>query len=87
MLKRNTHYNGPRPHVPDEVDVYEPWHRQRLAITPGMTCLWQVNGRSHVSFNDWVRMDLEYIDQWTLGLDMKILMKTIPAVLKGSGAY
>ena len=63
------------------------WHKRRLSVKPGVTCLWQVNGRSDVNFDHWVRMDLEYIDKWSLGLDLRILLRTIPAVLKGSGAY
>jgi exopolysaccharide biosynthesis polyprenyl glycosylphosphotransferase len=79
---------GPRP-LPvrdiERIDIQ--WHKRRLSMKPGVTCLWQVNGRSDVSFDYWVQMDLEYIDKWSLGLDMKILAKTIPAVLRGSGAY
>lgn len=78
---------GPRPHVPDEVDMYEPWHRQRLAITPGMTCLWQVNGRSDLSFDEQVRFDLYYAERWSLWLDVKIILRTFPAVLSRRGAY
>jgi exopolysaccharide biosynthesis polyprenyl glycosylphosphotransferase len=79
---------GPRPlPVRDVERIDARWHKRRLSVKPGVTCLWQVNGRSDVNFNEWVRMDLEYIDKWSLGLDLKILMKTIPAVLKGSGAY
>jgi lipopolysaccharide/colanic/teichoic acid biosynthesis glycosyltransferase len=79
---------GPRPlPVRDVERIDARWHKRRLSVKPGVTCLWQVNGRSNVSFDYWVRMDLEYIDKWSLGLDLKILMKTIPAVLKGSGAY
>lgn len=79
---------GPRPlPVRDIERIDAQWHKRRLSVKPGVTCLWQVNGRSNVSFDRWVRMDLEYIDKWSLGLDMKILLKTIPAVLKGSGAY
>lgn len=78
---------GPRPHVPEEVEVYEPWHRQRLAITPGMTCLWQVNGRSDLSFDEQVRFDLYYAERWSLWLDIKIILRTFPAVLTRRGAY
>jgi exopolysaccharide biosynthesis polyprenyl glycosylphosphotransferase len=79
---------GPRPlPVRDIERIDARGHKRRLSVKPGVTCLWQVNGRSNVSFNEWVRLDLEYIDKWSLGLDMKILLKTIPAVLKGSGAY
>jgi exopolysaccharide biosynthesis polyprenyl glycosylphosphotransferase len=79
---------GPRPlPVRDIERIDASWHKRRLSVKPGVTCLWQVNGRSDVSFEHWVRMDLEYIDNWSLALDMKILMKTIPAVLRGAGAY
>jgi lipopolysaccharide/colanic/teichoic acid biosynthesis glycosyltransferase len=79
---------GPRPlPVRDVAHIDTHWHKRRFSVKPGLTCLWQVNGRSNVGFDNWVQMDLEYIDRWSLGLDMKILMKTIPVVLKGSGAY
>jgi len=79
---------GPRPlPVRDVQHIDIQWHRRRFSIKPGLTCLWQVNGRSTVDFENWVRMDLDYIDKWSLGLDVRILLKTIPAVLKGSGAY
>jgi exopolysaccharide biosynthesis polyprenyl glycosylphosphotransferase len=79
---------GPRPlPVRDIERINTQWHKRRLSMKPGVTCLWQVNGRSNVDFDHWVRMDLEYIDKWSLGLDMKILLRTIPAVVKGSGAY
>jgi lipopolysaccharide/colanic/teichoic acid biosynthesis glycosyltransferase len=62
-------------------------HRRRLSVKPGLTCLWQVSGRSNViDFKDWVRLDLEYIDNWSLWLDVKILWRTVPAVLAGTGA-
>jgi exopolysaccharide biosynthesis polyprenyl glycosylphosphotransferase len=78
---------GPRPPIPSEVEKYEPWQRRRLSMPPGITCLWQVNGRNKiVDFNDWMRLDLEYIDNWSLWLDFKILLKTIPTVLFGIGA-
>jgi exopolysaccharide biosynthesis polyprenyl glycosylphosphotransferase len=79
---------GPRPlPVRDIERIDAQWHKRRLSVKPGVTCLWQVNGRSDVSFDHWVQMDLEYIDKWSLSLDLKILIKTIPAVLKGAGAY
>ena len=79
---------GPRPMSLRDVQRIDiRWHRRRFSVKPGITCLWQVNGRSDVSFDHWVQMDLEYIDKWSLGLDMKILLKTIPAVVKGTGAY
>ncbi len=76
---------GPRPPLPEEVSQYDLWHRRRLSMKPGLTCLWQVNGRNKINFEKWMRLDLEYIDNWSLFLDLKILLKTIPAVLSGSG--
>jgi exopolysaccharide biosynthesis polyprenyl glycosylphosphotransferase len=79
---------GPRPlPVRDVERINVQWHKRRFSVKPGITCLWQVNGRSDVSFDRWVQMDLEYIDHWCLGLDIKILIKTVPVVLRGSGAY
>lgn len=77
---------GPRPPTPDEVEKYELSQRRRLSVKPGLTCLWQVSGRSMLQFDDWVRLDLEYIDRWSLLLDLWILLRTIPAVLTGKGA-
>ena len=77
---------GPRPAVLEEVRQYEPWQRRRLSMKPGLTCLWQVNGRNELTFEEWMRLDLEYIDNWSLWLDVKIAFKTIPAVLLGRGA-
>lgn len=76
---------GPRPPLPSEVLGYKPWQRRKLSVRPGLTCLWQVNGRNSIDFEDWMRLDLQYIDTWSLALDMKILARTIPTVLKGSG--
>ena len=78
---------GPRPTLPQEVKQYEAWHRRRFSMRPGLTCLWQVKGRREIKFEEWMQMDLEYLDNWSLWLDIKILIKTIPAVLFGSGAY
>jgi lipopolysaccharide/colanic/teichoic acid biosynthesis glycosyltransferase len=64
----------------------EDWQRRRFSVRPGVTCLWQIGGRSSISFEQWMELDLQYIDKWSLLLDFKILLKTIPAVLKGSGA-
>ena len=77
---------GPRPPLPEEVARYEPWQRRKLAVKPGVTCIWQVDGRNNIDFDDWMRLDLKYIDNWSLWLDTKILAKTIPAVVKGDGA-
>lgn len=78
---------GPRPTVPEEVVQYKSWQRRRLSMRPGITCLWQVNGRNKIDFNRWMEMDLEYLDNWSLRLDFKILIKTVPVVLFGIGAY
>jgi exopolysaccharide biosynthesis polyprenyl glycosylphosphotransferase len=77
---------GPRPPLPDEVSRYEPWQRRRLSMAPGLTCLWQVSGRSELDFDRWMELDLKYIDTWSPILDLKILLKTVPAVLSGKGA-
>ena len=78
---------GPRPPIPSEVEEYGDWEFQRLLAKPGLTCIWLVNGRSDVDFNTWVEMDLEYIQNWGLGLELKLLAQTMPAVWSGRGAY
>jgi lipopolysaccharide/colanic/teichoic acid biosynthesis glycosyltransferase len=78
---------GPRPPLPEEVRRYQRWQRRRLSMKPGLTCLWQVRGRSRIiSFEEWMRLDLQYIDTWSLGLDLRILLRTVPAVLLARGA-
>lgn len=77
---------GPRPPIPEEVSRYERWQRRRLSMKPGMTGLWQVSGRSEIDFDEWMRLDLSYIDNWSFWLDVKILLKTFPAVISGRGA-
>jgi len=78
---------GPRPHLPIEVSAYGPMDYRRLTVQPGITCIWQVSGRSELDFDTWVTLDLEYIDTWSVWLDVKLLARTIPAVLSGRGAY
>jgi exopolysaccharide biosynthesis polyprenyl glycosylphosphotransferase len=86
VLRGHMSLVGPRPALPHEVAQYETFERRRLSMRPGLTCLWQVSGRNRVSsFDEWVRMDLEYIDGWSLALDLRLLVKTIPVVLRASG--
>jgi exopolysaccharide biosynthesis polyprenyl glycosylphosphotransferase len=77
---------GPRPAIPSEVEQYQRWQRRRLRMRPGLTCLWAVSGRDAVDFETWMKLDLQYIDNWSLALDWKILLRTVPRVLTGSGA-
>jgi lipopolysaccharide/colanic/teichoic acid biosynthesis glycosyltransferase len=76
---------GPRPPLPCEVAKYDVWHRRRLSMKPGMTGLWQIGDRRNVEFDSWVQKDLEYIDRWSLWLDLKIIARTVPAMLSGEG--
>lgn len=78
---------GPRPHLPEEVAAYDARAARRLTVKPGITCIWQVSGRADLDFDTWIDLDLEYIDNWSLGLDAKLLFKTVPAVISGKGAY
>ncbi len=78
---------GPRPPIPSEVEQYERRHLRRLSVKPGITCTWQVSGRSSIGFDRWMELDLSYIDNWSLWHDVKILARTIPAVLTGRGAH
>ena len=88
VVKGDMSLVGPRPLPVYEVEKFEPWQRRRMTMRPGITGLWQVQGRNRVTrFADWMKMDLEYVDRWSLGLDAKILLRTIPAVLGGRGAY
>ena len=78
---------GPRPPIPDEVSHYQPWQMRRLDVRPGLTCLWQISGRSRIGFEEWMRLDLEYIQRRSFRLDFRILLRTIPAVISREGAY
>jgi exopolysaccharide biosynthesis polyprenyl glycosylphosphotransferase len=87
VLKGEMSLVGPRPlPLHDYEGFSQDWHRRRFSVRPGITCLWQVNGRSSIPFEQWMELDMQYIDEWSLSLDLKILAKTIPAILKGSGA-
>src|SRR5437879_13407649 len=87
VLRGDTSLVGPRPAVPSEVEQYQRWQRRRLRMRPGLTCLWAVSGRDHLDFETWMKMDMQYIDNWSLALDWKILLRTIPNVLLGKGAH
>jgi lipopolysaccharide/colanic/teichoic acid biosynthesis glycosyltransferase len=78
---------GPRPPLPSEAEHYTPYALRRLTVTPGITCLWQINGRCSVSFDEWMRLDNEYIDTWSPLNDVLILLKTVPAVIRKDGAH
>lgn len=78
---------GPRPPIPEEVERYELWQKRRLRMRPGLTCIWAVCGRDHIDFNSWMRMDISYIENWSLKLDWSIILRTIPHVLAGKGAH
>ncbi len=78
---------GPRPPLPSEVANYDMPAFRRLTVKPGVTCLWQISGRSDVSFDEWIRLDNRYIDSWSPGLDLRIIAQTVPVVLHGRGAY
>lgn len=86
IVKGDMSFVGPRPPLPAEVEKYERWQRRRLRMRPGLTCLWALEGRSQLSFERWMKLDLDYIDNWSLWLDLKIFLKTIPLVLAGRGA-
>jgi lipopolysaccharide/colanic/teichoic acid biosynthesis glycosyltransferase len=86
VLRGDMSLVGPRPPIPEEVAQYQRWQRRRLSMKPGLTCLWQISGRNDLDFDRWMQLDLEYIDSWSPTLDLKILLKTIPAVLSGKGA-
>ncbi len=86
VLKGDMSLVGPRAPLPEEVREYTPWQRRRLSVKPGITCLWQVSGRNEIDFQEWMKLDLQYIDNWSLALDLKILLLTFPTVLLGKGA-
>ena len=87
VLKGDMSLVGPRPPLPEEAARYEAWQRRRLDVKPGITCLWQISGRSTLGFDEWMRLDLEYIRRQSLATDLRILLRTIPAVLSREGAY
>ena len=86
ILKGDMSFVGPRPAVLSEIQQYKTWQRRRLRMRPGLTCLWAVQGRDSLRFDTWMKLDLEYIDKWSLWLDFKLLVQSIPRVLVGRGA-
>jgi lipopolysaccharide/colanic/teichoic acid biosynthesis glycosyltransferase len=78
---------GPRPNLPSEVEHYQDWMTKRLSVRPGLTGLWQVSGRSDLTFDEMVLLDIYYVENWTMGLDLNILLRSVPAVLRARGAY
>jgi exopolysaccharide biosynthesis polyprenyl glycosylphosphotransferase len=85
VLKGEMSIVGPRPPIPSEVKQYERWQNRRLSMKPGITCIWQVSGRNNIPFDQWMKMDMQYIDTWSLKLDMLILLKTVRVVFTGDG--
>jgi len=85
IIKGDMSLVGPRPPISYEIENYQPWHLERLKVIPGLTGLWQVSGRSQVSFDEMVHLDLHYINHWSLLLDLKIILRTVPVVFHGTG--
>jgi exopolysaccharide biosynthesis polyprenyl glycosylphosphotransferase len=86
VLRGDMSVVGPRPPVPNEVAKYQAWQRRRLSVRPGLTCIWQVSGRNQISFEEWMYMDMQYIDHWSLSQDLGLIFRTFPVVLTGRGA-
>jgi lipopolysaccharide/colanic/teichoic acid biosynthesis glycosyltransferase len=87
VLRGDMSLVGPRPALPSEVKLWESWQYQRLAVEQGCTCIWQVSGRSDTNFTQWMKMDLEYVKTWSIGLDLMLILRTILVMLTGKGAY
>ncbi|MBX3011066.1 MAG: sugar transferase [Caldilineaceae bacterium] len=87
VLRGEMSWVGPRPNLPHEVEQYQEWHKKRLSVSPGITGLWQVSGRSDLTFDEMVLLDIYYVENWSLALDLHILLRSIPAVFQGRGAY
>ena len=86
VLRGDMSLVGPRPPLPSEVARYQAWQRRRLSVRPGLTCIWQVSGRNQISFEEWMYLDMRYIDHWSLSQDLQLIFRTVPVVLTGRGA-
>jgi lipopolysaccharide/colanic/teichoic acid biosynthesis glycosyltransferase len=86
VLRGDMSVVGPRPPVPAEVATYEAWQRRRLSVRPGLTCIWQVSGRNQITFENWMYLDMQYIDHWSLAQDFNLIFRTVPVVITGRGA-
>jgi lipopolysaccharide/colanic/teichoic acid biosynthesis glycosyltransferase len=78
---------GPRPNLPEEVEQYQEWHKRRLSVSPGITGMWQVSGRSDLTFDEMVLLDIYYVENWNLAMDLGILLRSVPAIVRARGAY
>lgn len=88
VMKGDMSLVGPRPPLVIEYEQFSDWQKRKLSVTPGLTCLWQISGRNEIKdFDDWVRMDLQYIQQWSIAEDFRIMLRTIEVVVRGRGAY
>ena len=87
VLRGDMSLVGPRPNLPEEVAQYLSWHQRRLSVSPGITGLWQVSGRSDLTFDEMVLLDIYYVENWSLGMDLSILLRSVPAVIRARGAY
>ena len=87
VLRGEMSWVGPRPNLPEEVDQYQEWHKRRLTVSPGITGMWQVSGRSDLTFDEMVLLDIYYVENWNLAMDLSILVRSIPAILGARGAY
>ncbi len=85
VLKGDMSIVGQRPPLPAEVKEYKPWQTRKLSMKPGLTCIWQVSGRNKIPFEQWMKLDLQYIDTWSLGLDCMIILKTFKAIFQHDG--
>jgi lipopolysaccharide/colanic/teichoic acid biosynthesis glycosyltransferase len=86
-LRGEMSWVGPRPNLPEEVAQYQEWHKKRLTVSPGITGMWQVSGRSDLTFDEMVLLDIYYVENWNLAMDLGILLRSIPAIVRARGAY